>query len=151
MNGVDNKDDLVLGFDLSTQSLKSVALDCKLGVFAEFTVVFESDLSHFKHNNGVLRDGDRVYTDVRLWIEALDLLLCRMQAANFPFSRVRSISGAGQVCLMLVYLATWACFLVFERRRHATDPGFKAQVVGSNWCGLFQLPLFAELAGLYSS
>jgi xylulokinase len=89
---------LFLGLDSSTQSLKAVAIDAQFKVAAEFTVNFDADLPAFKTQGGVHRGPDSltVTSPPQLWVAALDLLLDRMKAAQFPFSRVAAISGSGQ-------------------------------------------------------
>lgn len=42
-------------------------------------------------------DHVTITTPTRMWVKALELLLDRMKAAQFPFPRVRAVSGAGQV------------------------------------------------------
>jgi xylulokinase len=91
---------LALGFDLSTQQLKVLAIDISnLKTFYEKSLTFETDLAHYKTTNGVYsNDSDHeVYSPVEMWIEAVDVLLTRMKEDNFPFERVAAISGAGQV------------------------------------------------------
>ncbi len=86
-----------LGFDLSTQQLKVIAIDAEtLKIRYEKAVTFDTDLPHYKTKNGVYLNGDEIYATVSMWLEALDLLLERMKENNFDFGSVRSISGAGQ-------------------------------------------------------
>lgn len=90
--------ELALGFDLSTQKLKVVAVDVSnLETFHEKSLTFETDLKHFKTTKGVHIHGDEVYSPVEMWIEALDVILGKMEEEKFPFERVQVISGAGQV------------------------------------------------------
>ncbi|KAF9419932.1 hypothetical protein BGZ94_009273 [Podila epigama] len=102
--------DLYLGFDLSTQQLKVVALTRTPGGSADelephssFAVHFDNDLSHCKTVGGVtlpstseLRDAGVVTAPVMMWVEALERLLDRMRRRHFPFERVVSVSGAAQ-------------------------------------------------------
>jgi xylulokinase len=89
---------LALGFDLSTQQLKVVAVDVSnLETCYEKTLTFESDLVRFKTTKGVHIHGDEVYSPVEMWIEALDVILQTMKDEGFPFETVVVISGAGQV------------------------------------------------------
>ena len=91
---------LALGFDLSTQQLKVLAIDISnLETFYEKSLTFETNLAHYKTTKGVYsNDSDHeVYSPVEMWIEAVDVLLTRMKEDNFPFERVAAISGAGQV------------------------------------------------------
>ena len=88
---------MILGLDLSTQQLKCVAIDPETLISQhEYTVDFHRDLSDWEHDKGVVVDGDQVYTDVRLWIAALDLLLHRMKKEGFTFGQVVAIGGACQ-------------------------------------------------------
>jgi len=90
--------ELALGFDLSTQQLKVVAVDISnLETFYEKSVTFETDLKHFNTTKGVYVHGDEVYSPVEMWIEALDIILGRMRDETFSFNQVVVISGAGQV------------------------------------------------------
>ena len=88
---------MILGLDLSTQQLKCVAIDPETLISQhEYTVDFHRDLSSWEHDKGVIVNGDQVYTDVRLWIAALDLLLHRMKTDRFEFGQVVAIGGACQ-------------------------------------------------------
>jgi xylulokinase len=91
---------LALGFDLSTQQLKVVAIDIKnLETYYEKSLTFETDLSHFRTLKGVYINDEEheVYSPVEMWIEALDRILDIMKDDGFPFENVAVISGAGQV------------------------------------------------------
>uniref|UniRef100_A0A0B7A0A0 Xylulose kinase n=1 Tax=Arion vulgaris TaxID=1028688 RepID=A0A0B7A0A0_9EUPU len=89
---------LYLGFDLSTQQLKVLAVTDSLEVFYDGHVHFDTDFPEFNTQGGVHIHADNatVTTPTRMWLKALDLLLDRMKAVQFPFNRVRAISGAGQ-------------------------------------------------------
>jgi xylulokinase len=89
-----------LGFDLSTQRLKVIALDVmNLETFYEKSLTFEIDLAHYKTVKGVYSNEaeHEVYSPVEMWIEALDVMLDKMKEDQFPFEKVVVISGAGQV------------------------------------------------------
>jgi len=91
---------LALGFDLSTQQLKVVAIDVdNLETFYERSLTFETDFPHYKTIKGVYSNehDHEVYSPVEMWIEAVDVILWKMKDEGFPFARVVSISGAGQV------------------------------------------------------
>uniref|UniRef100_A0A096M4V8 Xylulose kinase n=1 Tax=Poecilia formosa TaxID=48698 RepID=A0A096M4V8_POEFO len=89
---------LYLGLDFSTQQLKAVAIDGDLGPVHQDSVQFDSELPEFRTHGGVHihPDGLTVTSPVLMWVKALDLLLDRMKAAGFGFSRVRALSGSGQ-------------------------------------------------------
>ncbi|CAG5119473.1 unnamed protein product [Candidula unifasciata] len=91
-------DRLYLGFDLSTQQLKVIAVSDTLEVVYDGHVQFDADLPEFKTQGGVHIHPDHVTitTPTRMWVKALELLLDRMKAEQFPFHRVRALSGAGQ-------------------------------------------------------
>ena len=89
---------LYLGFDLSTQQLKCVAVtpDLKVQHLAKFD--FDADRVGFQIHKGVITNEaeHEVYAPIVLWLQALDVVLARLQASGLDFSRVRGISGAGQ-------------------------------------------------------
>ncbi|KAK7092530.1 xylulose kinase-like [Littorina saxatilis] len=89
---------LYVGFDFSTQQIKVLAIDEDLKVIHEEAVRFDSDLPQYKTHGGahIHDDQGTVTTPTILWVEALDLLLNKLKAANFPFQRVAAISGSGQ-------------------------------------------------------
>ncbi|KAF8471799.1 hypothetical protein BDZ91DRAFT_716560 [Kalaharituber pfeilii] len=89
---------LYLGFDLSTQQLKVVAVSSNLQPHHEEAINFDDDLPHYNVQKGVHKNSaeKEVYSPVAMWIEALDLILARMKEKGFDFSRVKGVSGAGQ-------------------------------------------------------
>ncbi|KAF3922063.1 hypothetical protein ABW20_dc0108096 [Dactylellina cionopaga] len=91
-------DPLYLGFDLSTQQLKVLAVRSNLETVFEEAVSFDLDLPSYGVRKGVFvnEKDDEVYAPVAMWIEALDLVLQRMKNKGFDFSNVKGISGAGQ-------------------------------------------------------
>lgn len=90
--------DLYLGFDLSTQQLKVIAIGSDLEAEYEEAVHFDNDLPHYKIHKGVHINSEEnsVYAPVAMWVEALDLVLSRLQKKGLDFSRIKGISGAGQ-------------------------------------------------------
>ncbi|MQL77105.1 hypothetical protein Taro_009511 [Colocasia esculenta] len=93
------EDALFLGFDSSTQSLKATVLDSNLTIVASEIVHFDSDLPHYQTKDGVYRDplvNGRIVSPTLMWVEALDLLLGKLQALKFDFQKVVAISGSGQ-------------------------------------------------------
>jgi hypothetical protein len=93
-----DSDPLYLGFDLSTQQLKGLAVTSDLRVVYESRYDFDADSRGFGIQNGVLTNDaeHEVFAPVALWLRALDVLLSRLQESGLDFSRVRGISGAGQ-------------------------------------------------------
>ncbi|KAK9372967.1 uncharacterized protein V1513DRAFT_201316 [Lipomyces chichibuensis] len=91
-------DDLFLGFDLSTQQIKVIAINSKLEPVLQEYVEFDVDTPEYKTQKGVYTNPklNEVYAPVAMWIKAFDILLGKMQAAGLNFAKVKSISGAGQ-------------------------------------------------------
>ena len=89
---------LYLGFDLSTQQLKGVAVDQTLKVDYSATFDFDQDAPDFGIKKGVLtNEAEReVFAPVAMWLRAVDVVLQRLSEAGIDFSRVKGISGAGQ-------------------------------------------------------
>jgi len=90
---------LFLGFDSSTQSLKATAIGAEdLQVYKRYVINFDNDLPHFKTSGGMSASSTstRITSPVLMWIEALDLILEKMKADNFPFDKVLALSGSGQ-------------------------------------------------------
>lgn len=90
---------LVLGLDLSTQSLSAVILDTEKGVVvANHSVNFGESLSHYNQPHGYDEAGARgeIHSNPLMWLEALDLLLAQMVSENIDFSQIKAVSGSGQ-------------------------------------------------------
>lgn len=89
---------LYLGFDLSTQQLKGIAITSNLKVAYEAVFDFDADATSFGIKKGVLtNEAEReVYAPVSMWLQAIDSVLQRLQSKGVDFGRVRGISGAGQ-------------------------------------------------------
>jgi xylulokinase len=88
-----------LGLDSSTQSLSAIVIDTdERRVVLDQSVNFGRDLPSYGSPHGVLPHPDpRVcHSDPLMWVEALDLLLGKVRAQGFDWSRVSGISGAGQ-------------------------------------------------------
>ncbi|KAI9795731.1 MAG: hypothetical protein M1835_005294 [Candelina submexicana] len=89
---------LYLGFDLSTQQLKGIAISPDLKVAYEARVDFDQDFSaKYGVEKGVLsnKEEQEVFAPVAMWLEALDLVLRRLQERGIDFGRVKGIAGAG--------------------------------------------------------
>ncbi|KAL8902685.1 MAG: hypothetical protein Q9207_004469 [Kuettlingeria erythrocarpa] len=88
---------LYLGFDLSTQQLKSLAINSNLKVEHKVKFDFDADAKGFDIKKGVLtKDAEHeVFAPLALWLQAIDVVLQRLQDDGVDFSRVRGISGAG--------------------------------------------------------
>lgn len=70
----------------------------ELKAIYEEAINFDTDLPHYGTQGGTHKNerDHEVYAPVAMWIEALDLILTRMKEANFDFSKVKGVSGAGQ-------------------------------------------------------
>lgn len=89
---------LFLGFDLSTQQLKIVSCYEDLSFHSKFSINFDEFSQKYNTTKGVLSNQEtgEVVTPVALFIEAIQTLLDRMKSSNFPFDKVKSISGSCQ-------------------------------------------------------
>ncbi|KAI4159333.1 MAG: hypothetical protein LQ342_006656 [Letrouitia transgressa] len=90
-------DPLYLGFDLSTQQLKGLAVTSSLHVEHEAKFDFDEDSKGFNIKKGVLTNeaSNEVFAPLALWLQAIDVVLQRFQAQGLDFRRVKGISGAG--------------------------------------------------------
>lgn len=88
---------LYLGFDLSTQQLKSLAVNSNLKVEHKVKFDFDADAKGFEIKKGVLtKDAEHeVFAPLAMWLQAVDVVLQRLQDDGVDFGRVRGISGAG--------------------------------------------------------
>ena len=93
-----DKSPLYLGFDLSTQQLKAIAITSDLKVAYVALFDFDADAPGFGIKKGVLtNEAEReVYAPVSMWLQAIDAVLQRLQDKGIDFGTVRAISGAGQ-------------------------------------------------------
>lgn len=89
---------LYLGFDLSTQQLKGLAVTPDLKVVYEAKFDFDADSTGFNVEKGVFTNEEEreVFAPISLWLQALDRVLERLRAQGIDFNRVKGISGAGQ-------------------------------------------------------
>ena len=89
---------LYLGFDLSTQQLKGLAVTSQLKVVYEVKFDFDAESSGFNIKNGVITNEaeQEVFAPVAMWLQALDTVLGKLKEKGLDFSRVRGVSGAGQ-------------------------------------------------------
>ncbi|KAH6764942.1 xylulose 2 [Perilla frutescens var. frutescens] len=92
-------DSLFLAFDCSTQSLKATVLDQNLKIFATEVVNFDNELAHYETEGGVYRDplvDGRIVSPPMMWVEALDLILQKLEKSKLDFGRVLAVSGSAQ-------------------------------------------------------
>ncbi len=110
---------MFLGFDSSTQSLTAVVIDPACGkIVLQESVNFGADLPQYASPSGFLPGGSggEVHADPRMWLEALDLLLARIQGM-IRLADIRMVAGSGQQH-GTVYLDD-----TFEKRLAALVPG----------------------------
>ena len=91
-------DPVYLGFDLSTQQLKGLAVTSDLKVIHSAVFDFDKDAKGFNIVKGVLtNEAEReVFAPVAMWLQAIDKVLEKLREAGLDFNRVMGISGAGQ-------------------------------------------------------
>ncbi len=93
------QDFLFAGLDVSTQSCKLVVLDwtSRSTVHCD-TLVYDRDLPQFHTLNGVIPGmGSGISeSDPLMWLEAVDLVLGRLQDTSLPLDKIRCISVSGQ-------------------------------------------------------
>lgn len=85
-----------LGFDLSTQQLKCLAINKELKIVHSETVDFERDFPQYKTTKGVYIRGDVIDCPVAMWLEAIDLIFAKFSKSGFDLSLVKAISGSCQ-------------------------------------------------------
>jgi xylulokinase len=89
---------LYLGLDSSTQGLKATIIDENLNIVSASSLNYQKEFgSKYKISSGVIqRPGNVVRQPTLMYVEALDLLLSRMNAEKIPFNRIVAVSGSGQ-------------------------------------------------------
>ncbi|KAK3044520.1 hypothetical protein LTS18_001046, partial [Coniosporium uncinatum] len=86
---------LYMGFDLSTQQLKGIVVKSNLKLVYEAKVDFDADLGRkYGIEKGVLTNPSEgeIYAPTAMWLEALDLVLQRLQEQGLDFSKVKGVS-----------------------------------------------------------
>ncbi|KAH8103964.1 D-xylulose kinase [Cristinia sonorae] len=89
---------LFLGLDLSTQGLKAVLITEDSQLVHEASVRFDNDLPQYGTVNGAIRgpgEGE-VTSPVKMWLDAVDLLMERIKATGVQLNRILGVSGDGQ-------------------------------------------------------
>ena len=91
---------LYMGIDSSTQGIKAVIIDTEnTSIVGTETVNFATELGD-KYNSpeAVIQNSDPLikHSNPLMWIEALEILMERMQKKFSPLSEIRAISGCGQ-------------------------------------------------------
>ena len=88
---------LYLGFDLSTQQLKAVAVTSDLKVAATAVFDFDRDAQGFDIQKGVMTNEaeHEVFAPVAMWLQAVDSVLAELKNTGLDLGRIKGISGAG--------------------------------------------------------
>lgn len=88
---------LYLGFDLSTQQLKGLAVTADLKVVHEAKFDFDADAFGFNVTKGVLTNEaeHEVFAPVAMFLQAIDNVLDRLRTSGLRFEDIRGISSAG--------------------------------------------------------
>lgn len=92
------KDDLFLGFDLSTQQLKVIVTNASLKALETYHVEFDDAFAtKYRIRKGVRSNEltGEIVSPVHMWLEAIDHVFSQMKAHGFPFSQVRGLCGSG--------------------------------------------------------
>ena len=94
---MDDSAPLYLGFDLSTQQLKAVAVTSDLKVAATAVFDFDRDARGFDIQKGVMTNEaeHEVFAPVAMWLQAVDSVLAQLKTTGLDFGRIKGISGAG--------------------------------------------------------
>lgn len=88
-----------LGIDAGTQSIKGILIDPETGeITPSESVHFGNDLPQYNSPGGFLPNEDPTvrHADPLMWLDALDLLLKKMQSGGLPMEQICGISGSGQ-------------------------------------------------------
>ncbi len=88
-----------LGIDAGTQSLKAQLIEVDSGlVAAKASVNFGQDLPEYQSPHGFIENPDPVVrmADPCMWLDALDMLLRKLQESGAPMGEIAGISGSGQ-------------------------------------------------------
>jgi xylulokinase len=88
---------LYLGFDLSTQQLKGLAVTADLKVVHEAKFDFDADAFGFNVTKGVLTNEaeHEVFAPVAMFLQAIDNVLDRLRTLGLKFEDVQGVSSAG--------------------------------------------------------
>lgn len=85
-----------LGFDLSTQQLKCLAIDDQLNIVTSVSIEFDRDFPAYNTKKGVyIKNGGVIDAPVAMWLEAVDLCFSQL-AERIDLKRVQSMSGSCQ-------------------------------------------------------
>lgn len=95
---------LYLGFDLSTQQLKAIAVTSELDVRYNAVFDFDADAIGFDVKKGVLTNEAQreVYAPVAMWLQAIDAVLQQLKTDGLDFARVKGVRGDSTIRFFLV-------------------------------------------------
>ncbi|XP_076056082.1 xylulose kinase-like [Oratosquilla oratoria] len=87
-----------LGFDFSTQRVKTIVINDNQEILHEADVQFDNDLPEYRTHGGINahKDGMTVTAPTIMWVKALDMLMDKLRVSGADFSLVAAISGTGQ-------------------------------------------------------
>lgn len=74
-------------------------LDANLNIVLSELVNYDSELPHYNTKGGVFRDpfvNGRIVSPTLMWVEALDLILHRLEKSNLDFGKIAAVSGSAQ-------------------------------------------------------
>lgn len=90
---------IFMGIDAGTQSIKAELIDVAAGkiIFSE-QVHFGKELPDYASPNGFIPAEDKAlaHADPLMWVDALEMLLEKLQKSGAPLDKVEGISGSGQ-------------------------------------------------------
>lgn len=92
------KENLYLGFDLSTQQLKVIVTNEWLQAVKTYHVEFDNVYKEKYHIKKGVRSNPttgEILSPVHMWLEAIDYVFGQMKQDGFPFNQVRGMSGSG--------------------------------------------------------
>ena len=92
---------LFLGLDSSTQSLSAIVLEVEgdgRRVAFESTIAFDEAFPQYGTRHGVLPGNDptTAASPPLLWVDALELMMARLQQSGLDLKRLAAISGSAQ-------------------------------------------------------
>lgn len=89
---------LFLGFDLSTQQLKIIVSNENLKHLDTYNVEFDSVFKEkYGIHKGVIENNEtgEILSPVLMWLDSIDYVFNEMKNDNFPFDKVKGVSGSG--------------------------------------------------------
>lgn len=90
---------LFAGLDVSTQSCKLAVIDTEAEeVIYVDTLNYDEELPHYNTRNGVIQGLPEGFSesDPKMWLEAVNMVLTRLQSSEVPHQQIRCLSVSGQ-------------------------------------------------------